>query len=135
MRLYNTTKIVASDYPEETQETMDQFGEIYNLFVDEVETILNKNIDFENLNQELITIDIQVDESGKPISGGRVNVANKPQPQGFQVIRAVNLTNQAKYAKSQPFISYAPLGTGITTILNVTGLEANDKYRLWAIVY
>jgi hypothetical protein len=135
MRLYNTTKINASDYPEEDQQTMDQFGEIYNLFVDEVENILNKNIDFENLNQELITIDIQVDSSGKPLSGGRVNVPSKPQPQGFQVIRAVNLSNQSKYVKSQPFISYAPLGTGLTNILNVSGLEANDKYRIWAIVY
>lgn len=135
MRLYNNTKINASDYPEETQQTMDQFGELYNLFVDEVENILNKNIDFENLNQEMLTIDVQVNDKGIPTLGGRINLPTKPQPKGMQVIRAINLTNTSKYVNSHPFISYVPQGTGIISLLNITGLDAGDKYRITIIIY
>jgi len=135
MRMYSKLKISAEDYPDEFQEAIGILADTYNPFVDELETILNGNIDFENLNQITFQIEITVDSTGKPISGGKATLSGKNQPLGLQVIKAQNLTSSNTYPTSQPFISYTPSGTGIIQFNNISGLQANNKYRLTIIAY
>lgn len=135
MRMYNKLKINAEDYSEDNQEDIAKLADIYNPFVDELENIINGNIDFENLNQKVFTIDVTVDSSGIPLQGGKFNLSNNNQPKGFLVINAKNLTSNSVFPDSCPFIIFTPTGTGIIQINKITGLPANNKYRLTVISY
>lgn len=136
MRFFQTTKLDVSNFPEDSQDAMTVLAEIYNPLIDSLDTILNGNIDFENLKQTKFQIDVVVDSSGSPLIGNKVNLGNaKSQPSGFQVIRAQNLTNTTTYPTTQPYISYTPVGNGIITFNNISGLQANNKYRLTVIAY
>lgn len=136
MRFYQTTKIDPSNFPEDSQEVANSLASIYNPMIDALDQILNGQVDFENLNQALFQIDVIVDSTGKPSIGNKVNLGTaKSQPSGMTVIRAQNLTNASVYATSQPFISYTPVGNGIINFNNISGLQANNKYRLTVIAY
>lgn len=136
MRFFQTTKINVSSFPDDSQEAMSVLAEIYNPLIDSLDTILNGNIDFDNLNQVRFQIDVVVDTSGIPLSGNKVNLGStKAQPSGMQVIRAQNLTNTSTYPTAQPFVSYTPVGNGLVNLNNITGLQANNKYRLTIIAY
>jgi len=133
-RLSNVRRIIAEDFPEESRETISRLGGILNYFMEEVVELSNGNVDFENLNQEIRTIEVEVDGDGVPKLNNKVLV-NKTNPQGLQVIRAINLTNNAIFATAQPFINFTPQGNGVLTINNITGLPADNKFFLAFIVY
>jgi len=136
MRFFQTTKIDPSNFPDDAQETASTLASIYNPMIDALDQILNGKVDFENLNQILFQIDVVVDAAGKPSIGNKINLgSDKAQPSGMQVIRAQNITNAATYPTSQPFISYTPAGSGLVNFNNISGLQANNKYRLTVIAY
>lgn len=136
MRFFQTTKIDVSNFPDESQDAISVLAEIYNPLIDSLDNILNGNVDFENLNQIKFQIDVVVDSLGNPSIGNKVNLGTrKAQPSGMQVIRAQNLTSSTTYPISQPFISYTPVGNGLITLNNITGLQANNKYRLVVVAY
>lgn len=134
MRLYSKLKINTEDYSEDNQEDIAKLADIYNPFVDELENIINGNIDFENLSQKMFTIDVTVDANGVPLQGSKFNLSNT-QPNGFLVINTKNLTSSSVFPTSCPFIVFTPTGTGIIQINKITGLPANNKYRLTVISY
>lgn len=136
MRFYQTTKLDVSNFPEDAQETISVLASIYNPMIDALDQILNGNVDFENLNQVLFQIDVTVDSTGKPVTGTKVNLGSaKSQPSGMQVVRAQNLTSATTYPSAQPFISYTPAGNGLVNFNNISGLQANNKYRLTVVAY
>lgn len=127
-------RIVAEDYAKEYQQLVSRLGYILNGFMDETVDIINGGLNFDNLAFNLVTFDITVDDAGKPTLNNKVNV-NSVNPGGFSVIKALNLTNNSIFPTSQPFISFVPGADGVMTVTNITGLQANNKYRLTAIVY
>lgn len=136
MKFYQTNKIDVSNFPEDAQDTVSTLASIYNPMIDALDQILNGNIDFENLNQVVFQIDVIVDATGKPSIGNKVNLGtNKSQPVGMDVIRAQNLTSSTVYPLSHPFISYTPVGNGLINFNNISGLQANNKYRLTVVAY
>jgi len=133
-RLTNIKRIIAEDFEPQYQTLISRLGFVLNEFMGDTVDIVNGNIDFDNLAQNLIQFEITVDSTGKPTKNGSVNVG-KNNPTGIQVIRAQNLTNNLVYPDSSPFISYTPVGNNIVTINNIKGLPANNNYKLTIIVY
>lgn len=134
MKLNNVRQIRAEDFPDELQQPMSQLGSILNPFMQEVVELADKRIDFENRVENIKTVDITVDSSGKPTLNAKINV-EKNTIRGTQVISAINLSNSGIYPTQQPFISYSILGGGLLQVNNITGLQANNKYRLTIIFY
>ena len=134
MKLNNVRQIRAEDFDKDIQPTISQLGSILNSFMQEVVELADKRVDFENKVEVLKTIDISVDSNGTPILNNKV-ATDKPSVRGIQVINAINLTNSRVYASQQPFISFTVLGGGFIQINNITGLQANNKYRLTIIIF
>lgn len=126
--LDNVRRINSDEYPEETRNTVDQLANTLNFFMEDVVNILNGRVDFANLNRELLTLTITVNNQGVPITeskfSSQLNVA------GTKIIRAENLDNNAVFPTTAPFISYRNTGTGIYVINNISGLQPGNKYRL-----
>lgn len=127
-RIDSVKRINYQDFREEDRETVQKLSEILNFFMEDVVNAMNGNLDFDNLNRELITFEVTVDSNGVPITNNRFS--SELNIIGTKVIRADNLVNSAQSVESTPFLTYRNSGTGIYTITNITGLQANTKYRL-----
>lgn len=129
MPLLDTVKrITTEEFKPEDREIAERIGNIYNYFAEQVTNIINGNIDFDNLQRDLITIEITVDSNGSPTQ--KTQFSNSVGLQGTKVIKATNLTNSVNYLQSSPFITFSALGTGLYTIDNIKGLNPNEKYSL-----
>ncbi len=133
-RLNNVQRIRPEDFEEEYANLVEQLGVILNEFMQKTVDMSDGNVNFENLDQNVITFDITVDASGNALGVSQINVG-KTSPKGMSIIYSQNLTNSQVYVESQPFISYVSAGTGLVNIKNISGLPANNKFRLTAIVY
>lgn len=133
-KLNNVRRINPQDFSVDNQQDIERLGYILNSFMQEVVDMANKNVDFENLNQNFISFPIEVDSNGKPIGTDKINV-NKTNPQGIQVVRLINTTNAALLPDVPPFIFFTPNGTNLVTIDKIVGLSANNKYQLSIVVY
>ena len=129
----NAKRIIAEDFATEDRELVEKLSYVLNNFMLEVVDAFNKNINFSNLNQDLVDVDVTVDSTGKPITPTNIksSVANV---QGMIVIRATNTKNGSIPPKSQPFLTFTPTGSGLYTINNVTGLQDVTKYKLKILV-
>lgn len=127
-------RIRTEDFDEDYDQLIEQLGVIINQFMQQVVDLSDKQIDFTNLDQNLIQFDMTVDAAGNPTGTSQINVG-KTAPNGMTVIYAQNLTNSQIPATSQPFISYVRQGNGLVTVSNISGLPAGNKFKLTAIVY
>jgi hypothetical protein len=134
MQLSNLTPIKSEDFPEESRETVSKLAFILNRFMDEVVTLSQGNIDFENTTQEFRQFEVTVNENGVPTQPLQLRT-QKVSPLGFQIIFAQNQVNPLGYPTSAPFISFTPRGNGVVDINNIRGLLANQRYFIRIIVY
>ncbi len=134
MKINNTTQIRGDDFPQEDRDFAERLGNIINPFMQQVVEITDGRIDFENRVESLIQIEMTVDATGKPLLNNKINTG-KSTIRGFQVIAAFNVTNASISADAQPFINYTPIGNGLVQVSKISGLPANQKFRLNVVVY
>lgn len=134
MRIDNVNQIRSEDYPEEYEDLLDQLGETINPFMQQVQELSDGRVDFPNRVEVLRTIEITVDSNGNPVLNNKIN-AEKTGVRGISVIRAINLTNNTVFPTSHPFVSFTPVGGDIIQINNITGLPANQRFRLTLVIY
>lgn len=135
MKLYNVTEIRAEDYNQEDQQTISKLGNVLNPFMQQVVELADGRIDFENLDINIRSFEITVDADGVPTLNNKIQTG-KSSVRGFNVISSTNTTNLAVTATAQPYIaSYTILGGGLVQINKITGLVANNKFRLNVIIY
>lgn len=133
-KIDNIKRILKEDFPENSRETVDKMGYVINNFMEQVISAFNKNINFDNLNQEIKDISVTVNGSGIPTidTNFKNNLITKVK--GIQVILAENQTNTTSYPTSCPFISFTE-NNKIVTIRHISGLQANNKYKLRIITF
>lgn len=127
-RLNNVQRIIIEDFQQDDRETVSKLANILNYFMTQTTDIINGRLDYDNINKQLVTIDVTVDENGTPIQA--VNFAAESGLKGGVVIKAQNLTNSVVYPLAQPFISFTPVQSGLYKVNNIKGLQAGNKYRL-----
>lgn len=134
MKIQVPKRIRVEDFKAEEQELIAAIGGAVNDFQDEVYRVLNSGIDFTNLSQQIITIDLTTNSSGGLINPPPIKF-NVPgyKYQGNTVISAISLTNSNTYPVSHPFLSLTP-NNNILTILNCTGLPPSSSFRLTVIL-
>jgi hypothetical protein len=133
-RINNYKAISYDNYSEEAAEIMEDLADILNPFMREVTDAINGNIDFDNLKQALIELQVTVNSSGEPnVTSFNVGASSI---KGMDVISARNLTNNNVFPTSKPFISFSPKVSGNSvTLNNISGLPANNKFLLNVLVY
>lgn len=132
-RVPDFKRIAKEDFKSENRALVEKLALPINSFFEQVRNALNKNIDFENLNQQVLTINIRVDANGKPVVLSKFKTEINGRAQGIQCIKAVNTTNPGTYPTGTPWISYNEL-SNLITILNVTNLQAGDVYQLTLLI-
>lgn len=111
-----------------TQELANQIGYSFNSFADDVNNAMNSRLNFDNLNQKINVITVEVDVNGAPLQEFvlKYTVLNL---QGLSVIRAINTATNTPVT-SAPFISFNLMTTNTLKIIGITGLLPNVKYSL-----
>ena len=132
-KIPNFERISTGDFSAENSQDMRQLAEILNPFIRDVTDVINGNLDFENLSQNIIQFEVTVNVDGVP-QNKQVNIGNS-RFNGFSVINARNLTNPSIYPTGQPFISAVPTGSQVVNVNNISNLPANNKFLLTVIVY
>jgi len=135
MKLNNVRQIRAEDFDDEYNQLVSGLGSILNSFMQEVVELSEGRVDFENRPEVLKTFEITVNSSGVPIQSPFKVSSGISRINAYQVIRAINLSNNTGFLTYHPFISYNHLGGDIIKILNISGLIPGDKYLLADIFY
>lgn len=128
-RIPDIKRIQKSDFEEKYQALIEKLSFPINSFFEQTRSALDHNIDFTNLNQEVITLDIVVDANGVPTTDTKYRSSLKTKVLGHSTINALNISGQAGFPTGQPFITFSQT-SNLVSILNVTGLPADTKYRL-----
>lgn len=130
-KIDNPRRLQVDEITEENRDDFRLMSELYNYFVEQVTNTVNGQIGIDNLTRELISVEVIVDSTGKPILGGTFSASTGMI--GHNVIAANNLTNSTVYPTSTPFVTYTATNTvqNLYKINNITGLPANNKFRLY----
>ena len=64
MRLRTAKRLSLEGIPEEQQQLASEIASIVNVFNEDVATVINGNLGFDNLNRKIIQIPVQTDASG-----------------------------------------------------------------------
>jgi|SRR5690554_3252245 len=134
MRLSLARRIKAENVPPEMQDTMNNLAIIMNPFIEDVTTILNGRIDFDNLAFPIRQFEIIVNDKGIPLFG---DLDINFQIRGHNVINVqdANNINTIPEVTKVPFILFTQSNQGTMKIAKVLNLLPNRKYLLTVIFY
>ena len=129
-RLDNVRRIIREDFDNEYNTLIGKLSFVLNTFMEQVVAQMNGNIDFTNLNQEILTYRVKVNDDFEPI-GNNLLKTDILSSRGISVI---NITTSDTDVIPLPFISYSQ-NEKIIKIKNVAGLKPDVFYTLTMIVY
>lgn len=126
-------RINPEDFPEELRESMSILASTLNFFMEETYRLFTGEIDFENLKQQIVELDVKVDSTGTPTPS--VNFRSDFNViRGSYVIKYENLTNTTLVPTAQPFITYSLINSGVFKLNKVYGLQANNNYKITVLL-
>jgi hypothetical protein len=129
-RLYKT------DFQKEYQDFADALAGTVNINFELLYEALKKKVTLaDNLASTVKDVDVTVDASGTPISTVAVTPDTALPIIGCSVINATNLVNSSVYPTSQPFVTWSINSQGKFQLNNISGLQANQKYRLKLVIW
>lgn len=128
-RIPDFRRIDKADFDKDIQDSIDKLAFPLNSFMEQTRTALQGNLDFTNINQQIISLTVTVDATGIPTQKTQYRSTLKSKVAGNICIAAFNVTNPTHFPTTAPFISFN-INENIITILNITGLQANEKYQL-----
>lgn len=118
------------DFPADQQEMVGKIAFVINNYLDQLYSLVNGNIDFANLAQNIRTISVTTDGAGAvttlPL---RVNPELNRRIVGVQCLAVRNPANPTAYVQNTPFISFTS-EPGRVNILNIGGLPPNSQLTL-----
>lgn len=126
-------QINVEDYEAQYGNLINQLAQVLNPFLNDTSDAFEKSINFDNLEFNIISLQVNIGTSGEILSTSQVNVGII-NPLGTTTISARNTTNPTSYPTGTPFISYTPIGNGIVEINNISNLTAGT-WNLNVIVY
>lgn len=130
MKLPGFKRITSDDFSAEERSLIDRIAFAINPFASDIVDAFNKKITVtDNLNQVFKDVDVTLNASGVPKQTTSFKVEVTGKLYGISVEKADNLTNPAAYPTAAPFITFSQNGD-VITIKHVTGLQADNKWRL-----
>jgi hypothetical protein len=132
-RIQAPRRVRIEDFGPEERKVIERLSETINTFNEDVYNTLSNGVDFDNLNQQLVDVIVQIDAGGEIANEPRFTTTVRGRIRGVIVVRAENIENPNVFPTAAPFISYASNGN-LVTILNVTGLPNSSSYRLTLLI-
>jgi hypothetical protein len=123
--------IKSSDFPKEYEELTTALGNVLNDVLDQTYFSLNRGIDFNNLNQKVVSFSVKVGSNGVPSSPLSIKSDLKTKVQGTQCIRVLGTS----FPLSNPLLSYNYNSTtNSIDVTHITGLSPGVAYTLTVIL-
>ena len=123
-------KIRAEDFKSDDQALISKLSYPFNDLADSFYFNLNKALDFDNMNRDLINVNVNINATGGVANLPQVKYNLRTKPRGVVCVNAVNSVNPNIYPTQSPFVSWSLNSDGTLQILNVTGLQVNSQYIL-----
>ena len=127
-KIDNVRRIIKEDFAKEYHQLIDRLAYVVNTFMEQVQQQVNGNLDFTNLNQDIVKVRLTLDNTGLPKNNQKIRT-DLINPQGLIVVKARNLTDSTIFPTTAPFISFTSTGT-VINVQNITGLQADNEYEL-----
>ena len=128
-RIPDLKRITKEDFPEKDRELVEKLAFPINSHMEQVRNLFNRNITFENLAQDLITITLQTGTDSKPLNNPEFKSSLNNRVRGIMVVSASITSNNTSFVNETPFISFSQ-DNDLVTITNISGLEAETAYEL-----
>lgn len=132
MKLSKFKRLVAEDFPTEVREVINKIAFSYNSSMEQIDTALSGNLDFDNLNQAKVSFKVKVDASGVPVEKVQLISPLKSSIKGAICIDIQNLTDTSLLT-SAPYVAFTR-NSGVLTITQVLGLQVNKEYNVTVIL-
>lgn len=131
MRVPELRRLKKEDFDSQYQELVDKLAFPLNLFMEQTQSALNKGIDFQNLNREVVEVDLISTALNAPLITTKINTRLKTKIAGCHCINAqnVDLNDPSAEVTGTPFITFTE-NSGLMTVNKVYGLPTGVKFRL-----
>lgn len=136
MKVSNIKRIVVEDFPSDQQQLVSGLGTALNPMLEQLSQVFDKNIDFDNLNQQLVTMTMKVNASGIPEAGyNQFTHGLSSRPKGIICISARPIDGTS-FPTSAPFVSFGYAGGSYQQIViqHISGLQSTATYEIVMIV-
>jgi D-alanyl-D-alanine carboxypeptidase len=132
MAVVGSPKLIrVEDFPKEQEEMIKTLASLLNSYLEDVHSAFSNNIDFNNLNQQVVTFNVTLNSSGVPKSKIELKSTLKSKIQGILCIRAVG----NNYPSANPLISFTySSSNNSVTVMHIAGLAADIDYNLSVIL-
>lgn len=132
MAIFPSPKLIkTSDFPAENEQLITTLGNILNSTLERIYEAMNQGIDFNNLNQSILSFSVIVNNNGIPTSELELKSTLRTKIQGVLCVRAQGDT----YPIGNPLISFAYSSSNNSVkVTHITGLEPNKTYNLTVIL-
>ena len=128
MKFQNFKRLIAEDFDSSQQSLIQKISAVINPLVDQLNTALNKQLDFSNLNQQVVTFKTEVSATGVPTSPLQLTSNLVTAVQGIQVMNCVNQTDSSLFTGAvQCFFTRK---SNTVTISQITGLLPKKTYSI-----
>lgn len=127
------------DFDGKDQKLIEKLAFPINNFMQQVVNVLKNGVDFNNLNRQIITITVSVDQFGAPVNTIQVKSTLITKTIGMLCISYTNLSSNTRFPTGQPGISFIQnnaQNNSLITINNISGLPVpsgntnSDIYQL-----
>jgi hypothetical protein len=129
-RIPDIKRLRQEDFGPEDQALIGKLAYSLNTFMDQVISVLNGNVDFLNLNQEIKDVTVELDGSGNIAKAVNINTALTTKVAGIVCIRADNLDDSSVTPTGQPFMTFDIINTNLIQLKTITGLQNSSRYKL-----
>ena len=126
-------RIRTEDFSSDQRAIVERIGEALNTFNQDVYNLLYRGLDFDNLNQQIITIPVTIDGSGDISNEPKFVTSVRGKIRGVIVVNCVDPNNPSNYPTSQPFVSFN-FNNNVITVNHVTGLNPGSSYQLTLLI-
>lgn len=120
-------RIQKENFGKDDQDLVESLASSLNPFMEQTKQAFDGRIDFNNLNQELITFTVTVDSSGIPKTGVQWKSKLLSSIAGCAVISTIS--SPTVYPTGAPYLTFLQNGD-IVTVQHITGLPADVKYKV-----
>jgi hypothetical protein len=132
MAIFPSPKLIkTSDFPQENEQLITTLGNILNSTLERIYEAMNQGIDFNNLNQSLLSFNVIVNSNGIPTSDLELKSTLKTKIQGVICIRVQGDTTPT----TNPLVSFNySSSTNSIKVSHITGLVPGKTYNLTVIL-
>lgn len=128
-RIPDLKRLAKEDFPAKYRDLIEKLAFPINSHIEQVRSALNKNINFENLNQEIKTLTFTTGSDSQPLNTVTFRSGISGRVQGIIPIRTVITTSNTSFAANTPIISWTQ-NAEIVTINFIGNLQAETGYQI-----